>query len=403
MGKSSNSGGTQTVVNKTELPQWVQDAAQKNLNAAYQVAGNLMGPYTGPRVAGMTPNQLSNINAIQGNVGSTNPAFALAQGTAADMTGFQPGQVNAGSLAGTDLSSYMNPFTQNVIQSGLNAIDMQRQQALNQIGDQAIKTGAFGGSRQGVQEGITNAASALQAGNLASQLMAQNFGQAQNAATNDINRNLQAQLANQQAGLQGAGVNLAGANALGNLADAGQNAFLRGTAAALSGQEAIQNQNQQQLSAAQQLYNEQQQFPIQQLQIPLQALGMTPYGQSSTQNTTLPPANPFLTGLGGLGIGAQIGGMIPGLGAGTGAIGGGLLGVLGALSDRTEKTDIKHVGKDPDSGLDLYAYRYKGDPKSYPKVVGPMAQDIEKKFPGSTSKIGGKLVINGSLGFGAAA
>lgn len=67
--------------------------------------------------------------------------------------------------------------------------------------------------------------------------------------------------------------------------------------------------------------------------------------------------------------------------------------LLGFLSDRNEKTDIKKVGKDNETGLDLYSYRYKGDPKTYPKVVGPMAQDIEKKFPGSTREINGKLAV----------
>jgi len=41
---------------------------------------------------------------------------------------------------------------------------------------------------------------------------------------------------------------------------------------------------------------------------------------------------------------------------------------------------------------------YKGDPKNYPKIVGPMAQDVEKKFPGAVEEINGHKVIN--LGFG---
>jgi hypothetical protein len=52
-----------------------------------------------------------------------------------------------------------------------------------------------------------------------------------------------------------------------------------------------------------------------------------------------------------------------------------------------------HLGKE--NGVDMYAYRYKGDPKSYPKVVGPMADDIEKVMPGVTRLIGGHRVIGG--------
>jgi hypothetical protein len=66
---------------------------------------------------------------------------------------------------------------------------------------------------------------------------------------------------------------------------------------------------------------------------------------------------------------------------------------LGMLSDRDEKTDIKKLGEDPATGLPMYAYRYKGDPKSYPKIVGPMAQDIEERMPGATERVGGKQYV----------
>lgn len=99
--------------------------------------------------------------------------------------------------------------------------------------------------------------------------------------------------------------------------------------------------------------------------------------------------------------------MQPGMGTG-GWLGGGLgLGGLllqgfakgGALaglfsSDQRDKTDIKELGIDPLTGLKMYAYRYKGDPKTYPKVVGPMAQDIEAAG-GPVREIGGHKVVGG--------
>lgn len=320
MGK--NSGGGQTQKSEVKLPAWVTAAGQKNLATAYDVAANMMGPYEGQRVAGMTDAQMGNINALQGNIGSTNPAFSYAQSQAANVGNYQPSQINAGYLANTDLSSYMNPYTQNVINSGLSALDQQRMQALNQVGDTAVRTGAFGGSRQGISEGVTNANAAAGAGNLASQLMAQNFSQAQAAATNDLQRNYQMQAANQTAGLTGAQLNLAGALGLGTLAEQGQTSFLRGNAAAMTGQDAISAQNQRQLDALRQLYTEQQQFPLQQLQIPLQALGMTPYGQ--TQTTTAPggSSSPLMGAAGGALAGAQFGPW--------GAAAGGLIGLLGS-------------------------------------------------------------------------
>lgn len=108
-----------------------------------------------------------------------------------------------------------------------------------------------------------------------------------------------------------------------------------------------------------------------------------------------------MSGLGGMMSGASMGGQIAsafpslGLSSGLGSVlGGGAGALLGILSDEREKTDVEKVGTDPQTGLTLHAYRYKSDAKNTPKIVGPMAQEVEKKYPGTTRKIGGKLVIN---------
>lgn len=77
------------------------------------------------------------------------------------------------------------------------------------------------------------------------------------------------------------------------------------------------------------------------------------------------------------------------------AIAGGL-SLLGGLSDRRAKTDIELLGKEPTTELPIYAYRYKNDPKTFPKIVGPMAQDIEKRRPDLVREIGGHKIISGN-------
>src|ERR1700677_2373316 len=118
---STSMGTVQQTTAQQTLPTYVTNAGMTNLTGAYSAANNMLGPYSGPTVANMTP------------------------------------------------------YTQNVIGSGLQAIDAQGQQALDQNADQATAAGAFGGSRQGVVEGATNAATALDAGQLASQLQQQNY------------------------------------------------------------------------------------------------------------------------------------------------------------------------------------------------------------------------------------
>ncbi len=75
--------------------------------------------------------------------------------------------------------------------------------------------------------------------------------------------------------------------------------------------------------------------------------------------------------------------------AGLGLAGAGML----APSDERLKTDIQKLGKDPHSGLNIYAYRFKGDPKNYPKVAGPMAQEVEKKYPWMVVNVDGVKMI----------
>ncbi len=76
-------------------------------------------------------------------------------------------------------------------------------------------------------------------------------------------------------------------------------------------------------------------------------------------------------------------------------LGGAGLGALGSLfsCDRDLKTDIEHIGVDGATGLNIYAFRYKSDPKTYPKVVGPMAQEVAEKYPHLVANVGGRLVI----------
>ena len=376
MGKSS---GNQTVTNRTELPSWIEDFAKSGLSQADKVAGELTPPYQGDLVAGMNDMQTGAINAIGGNMGATQGAYNTAQGYAQNVAGYQPNQVAGQSFLDGNISQYMSPYTDAVKASALQTLDDQRLRALNTAGDQAIGAGAFGGSRQGVMEGTLNAEAAKAAGQLSASLDDQAYRQALGAMEGDLARAQQASLANQSAGLQGAGLNLQGAATLGDLASQGQQSFLQGAQAALQAGGMNQMQDQANLDADRARYDAMRNYPLEQLNIRLAALGMTPYG-STTSQTTPTTGSPFLTGLGTAATLASFLPMIPG------------------LSDKTMKTDIKKVGKDKETGLDMYSYRYKGDPKTYPKMVGPMAQDVQKKYPDQVKEIGGKLAVN--LGFG---
>jgi hypothetical protein len=311
--------GTQYASQQSQLPGWMSNAAMQNYGMATNDYYNYMPPYSGERVAPLTAGQQSGINALWQNINSTQPAFQQASNITSGLTGFQVPQINPQSLASTSLTPYMSPYTQSVIDPSMKLLQQQNQLSLNQIGDQAAQNRAFGGSRQGVAEGVQNAQTNLLAGQLGANLWNQNFNQAQAAATGDITRNMQGQVYNASNALQGAQFQGNMANQLASLATGGQNAWLTGMNAAMGGQNMLQQQQQLQDQAAQQAYAEQQAWPQQRLAILQNALAQSPYGQTNMSSGPGPYGSPLMTGLG---TGATLAGLFGKYGAfGTGSNG----------------------------------------------------------------------------------
>ena len=92
-----------------------------------------------------------------------------------------------GSLVGPQaFQPFMSPYQQEVIDTTLAEFD--RQQAIQQTGlrDDAIKFGAFGGARQGIQAAEAANAAALGRAGLQAQLLASGFQDARAAAADDL-------------------------------------------------------------------------------------------------------------------------------------------------------------------------------------------------------------------------
>ena len=243
-------------------------------------------------------------NAFQG----ASQAMQQAGQTYGGLAGFQAPTAQAaqigpvGSLATANMQQYMSPYTEQVIQRGEADIARQREQAMNQLGAQATAARAFGGSRQGVAEGVAMGEYGRMAGDFAARQRQQAFQQAQQAAQYDIgqeqqralqqaNLQQQAALANQQATLAGAGVQQAAA---GGLAGLGGQAFGMGQATqqAVGQQAQFQRRMQQQLlDLAKQQYTGQTGAPLAGLGALSQILGGMPYGQTTTKSAPFNPAS----------------------------------------------------------------------------------------------------------------
>mgnify|MGYP001433378942 CR=1 FL=1 len=91
---SGGKGGTKT--STVEIPEYIERAAQRNLNRAEQIAQMGYVPYYGPDVAAFTPMQ----EAAMQNVASAAGAFGLATPTGASVTGMPTATEYAGGIRG---------------------------------------------------------------------------------------------------------------------------------------------------------------------------------------------------------------------------------------------------------------------------------------------------------------
>ena len=114
-----------------------------------------------------------------------------AEGLASGLGSYEPFLQQAQGLTGPQAyQNYMSPYQQDIIDTTLAEYDVQAQKGLPGLAAQAIGAGAFGGGREGVQLAEYQATSDRNRAALQAQLLGQGFGQAQQQAGLDFNRNL---------------------------------------------------------------------------------------------------------------------------------------------------------------------------------------------------------------------
>lgn len=209
-----------------------------------------MAQPTGPNVFQQSASALSQAQNAAGGLANfqANPMQAAQLGPVARMGAVgqvgninAPGQIGVNQLSNLNVGSYMNPFTNQVINRGQQDIERQRQMASNALGAEATAAGAFGGSRQAVQEGVLAGEAARAAGDLSAQQRQAGFNQALQSGQFDIGNIQNARTLASQQGFQANSLNQQAAEAA---AARLQGAY--GTNAAARNQFALQQGNLQQ-------------------------------------------------------------------------------------------------------------------------------------------------------------
>lgn len=343
MGGSQPAHTTQTT--EVKLPAWVDKASQSNYALAANLAKRPLRQWGGQDVVGASGMTNQGYDMIKAGAGSETPWYNEAKGLMEKSTGpFDP-------------TAYLNPEIDNVESRAIDNANRALTGQLSAADDAATKAGAFGGSAAGVQRGILASEGARGIGDLSAGLRKEGYDTAVSNMFTD------------RAGMRDAAAGIT------STADARARTRLADSSALLGAGSQEQKQRQAVLDAKKAKFYERRDYPLENLNLRLSALGMSPYGKTENMEKTSTSEKQ------GMDFGTIFGGLMQ------------FLPMMMGLSDKRAKTDIKRVGKAKSTGLPLYSYRYKGSPKNSPKVIGPMAQDVEKRFPGVVREVGGYKTV----------
>ena len=251
-GRPAQAEPTQTKVENTNIPDYAKPYVETMLGSAQQQIYNYdKDPVTGAMtpttikpfvpysqnaqdyIAPFSPlqNQAMTATGQMGTAPQLDAASGIAglAGARALGTGYGPSQFNAQQTyapqlnqyrmdpaqqvgtqdyTGQNVSQYMNPYMQSVVDIQQREAQRQGDIAGTQRAGQAVRSGAFGGSRAGLMDAEAARNLATQKGDIQAQGQNAAFQNAQQQFNQQQQANMQAQMANQGAGLQVGSQNL---------------------------------------------------------------------------------------------------------------------------------------------------------------------------------------------------
>jgi hypothetical protein len=234
MGKGGGKN-QQVTTQETQLPPWVTQAAQGNLALANRLTEPFVQSPPDAMVAPLNADQKTSFDITRGFAAGVNPITANDLGhsyyrgfadrapyTMAKMGGIPEIQganiastspmsvakigsvqdVSAGKFTDADINAYMNPYTDQVVDSALDDLRDEYGRTLTSSDLSQAASGAFGGARHGIRDAQVADDHQRNVARTTSGLRRDAFNAAAGLIQGDQNRALQAAQANQSAAQQ---------------------------------------------------------------------------------------------------------------------------------------------------------------------------------------------------------
>lgn len=383
------------------------------------------------RVGGTTARMIDSrdTSALMIDPRDTTASMVDPRSAFASMGGANPMQSIRGMLSGQANTATLDPVVNTAMRRMGENFNEQVMPGINQG---AVAAGQYGGSRQGIAQGLAAKGLAYSMGDTASNMYNQAYQQAQqnmygtannmaglglSNSTNNADRDFQSQTnnANRDFESQSRNANLdfqsQTNNANRDLEAQSRNANLDFQSQSRNADISLANNSQAMQNSGQQVQNRllglqtmqggnalndqayNQQMGLNNARNDYNWNNLNRYASivqpgsgigGTTTSSTSGGGNGGAGLLGGALAGAQLGGMFGSAGMGAG------LGGLLALSDRRAKTDIEAVGK-LDNDLTVYRYRYKA---GGPLMLGVMADEVKQVKPHAVTHVDGLDYVN---------
>jgi hypothetical protein len=303
-----------------DIPEYFKEIQERTLRRGETEFSKPYQAYTGQRIAQLNPMEQAAANVYTNQI---LPQSGQLAGIGQDIA-----TAGAQTYDTATAQAYANPYENQVVSGALRDLREAYGQSQQSLNASAIGAGAFGGSRQGIQNVLGAERFIESAGDTSARLRQAGFESGANRF-----------MADRSAQMSGLGAKLGAATTqIGALERA--SAGLAGYGTQARGIE------QAGLAEGYRDFIEEREFGGNQVKQMIGALSGAPirsYGEERTGYTTTPVAGPSIFGQ--------------------------VTGALTAInSDIRLKDDIKLVGKSP-SGIKIYNFKYKGDDKKYQGVM----------------------------------
>lgn len=295
----------QVTTTTSNIPDWLQGPTQSMVARGEALSQLPYQTYGAQRIADFTPAQQEAFSQIYGlqRPGEYNAAGqslnTAGQATGAAMGaayGYAPGQFGTAQA-----TQYMSPYQQAVTDIAKREATYEAANLNRQLGSQAAKAGAFGGSRFGVEQALLGSKLATNLSDIQTKGSQAAFENAQQQFERDRQAAAGAAQLRAQTGLGAAGALSTIGSQMANLGTAKQTSDLQRIQALSAAGEQQQAQQQQRLSQAYQDYLERRDWERNQLGYLSGLIRGTPFSTTSTQSTQAPGPSTLSQGL-GLGI-----------------------------------------------------------------------------------------------------